>query len=147
MRAPWFAMQAFHYGEAKIGRLSSARPLSFALTAPMAGYLAVRWGERSAAIVGCAFVVASMLAWSQVDPGASNWAVMGALALAGVGLGVSSPSMAASVANAVDEENLGIAGAAQQLLTQVGIVTGIQLAETVQAAREHTVGLVASYHE
>jgi MFS family permease len=72
---------------------------------------------------------------------------MGALALAGVGLGVSSPSMAASVANAVDDENLGIAGAAQQLLTQVGIVAGIQLAETVQATREHTVGLVASYHE
>jgi EmrB/QacA subfamily drug resistance transporter len=139
---PLFLKQAFHYGETKI-----ARPLSFSLTAPIAGYLAVRWGERLAAIVGCAFVVASMLAWSQVDPGASNWAVMGALALAGVGLGVSSPSMAASVANAVEEENLGIAGAAQQLLTQVGIVAGIQLAETVQAARESAVGAVASYHE
>jgi len=144
---PLFLKEAFHYGETKIGLLSIARPLSFSLTAPAAGYLAVRWGERLAGIVGCAFVIASMLAWSQVDPGASNWAVMGALALAGVGLGVSSPSMAASVANAVDDENLGIAGAAQQLLTQVGIVTGIQLAETVQAAREHTVGLVASYHE
>jgi EmrB/QacA subfamily drug resistance transporter len=144
---PLFLKQAFHYGETKIGLLSIARPLSFSLTAPIAGYLAVRWGERLAAIVGCAFVVASMLAWSQVDPGASNWAVMGALALAGVGLGVSSPSMAASVANAVEEENLGIAGAAQQLLTQVGIVAGIQLAETVQAARESAVGAVASYHE
>jgi DHA2 family methylenomycin A resistance protein-like MFS transporter len=144
---PLFLKEAFHYGETKIGLLSIARPLSFSLTAPIAGYLAVRWGERLAAIVGCAFVVASMLAWSQVDPGASNWAVMGALALAGVGLGVSSPSMAASVANAVDEENLGIAGAAQQLLTQVGIVAGIQLAETVQAARAGAVGVVASYHE
>jgi hypothetical protein len=55
--------------------------------------------------------------------------------------------MAASVANAVDEENLGIAGAAQQLITQVGIVAGIQLAETIQAARQHSVGLVGSYHE
>jgi EmrB/QacA subfamily drug resistance transporter len=144
---PLFLKEAFHYGETKIGLLSIARPLTFSLTAPIAGYLAVRWGERSAAIVGCAFVVASMLAWTQVDPGASNLAVMGALALAGVGLGVSSPSMAASVANAVDEEHLGIAGAAQQLLTQVGIVAGIQLAETVQATREHTVGVVASYHD
>jgi EmrB/QacA subfamily drug resistance transporter len=144
---PLFLDEAFHYGETKIGLLSIARPLSFSLTAPIAGYLAVRWGERRAAIVGCAFVVASMLAWSQVDPGASNWAVMGALALAGIGLGVSSPSMAASVANAVEEENLGIAGAAQQLLTQVGIVAGIQLAETIQASREHAVGVVQSYHE
>jgi len=144
---PLFLKEAFHYGETKIGLLSIARPLSFSLTAPLAGYLAVRWGERLAAIVGCAFVVASMVAWTQVDPGASNWAVMGALALAGVGLGVSSPSMAASVANAVEEENLGIAGAAQQLLIQVGIVAGIQLAETVQAARQSAVGAVASYHD
>ncbi|MBV8303408.1 MAG: MFS transporter [Acidimicrobiia bacterium] len=144
---PLFLKEAFHYGETKIGLLSIARPLSFSLTAPVAGYLAVRWGERLAAIAGCAFVVASMLAWSQVEPGASNWAVMGALALAGVGLGVSSPSMASSVANAVEEENLGIAGAAQQLLTQVGIVAGIQLAETVQAARQPVVGLVQSFQD
>ncbi|MBV8982696.1 MAG: MFS transporter, partial [Acidimicrobiia bacterium] len=144
---PLYLDAAFHYGATKIGLLSIARPLSFSLTAPVAGYLAVRWGERLSAIVGCAFVVASMAAWSRVDPGASNWAVMGALALAGVGLGVSSPSMAASVANAVEEENLGIAGAAQQLLTQVGIVAGIQLAETVQTARQHADGVVQSYHE
>ena len=72
---------------------------------------------------------------------------MGALALAGVGLGVSSPSMAASVANAVEPENLGIAGAAQQLLTQVGIVAGIQLVETLQASRQHAVGLARSFQE
>ena len=67
--------------------------------------------------------------------------------LAGVGLGVSSPSMAASVANAVDEEHMGIAGAAQQLITQVAIVAGIQMAETTQAARQHTSGLVGSFHD
>jgi MFS family permease len=144
---PLFLKEAFHYGETKIGLLSIARPLSFSLTSPVAGYLAVRWGERLAAILGCAFVIASMLAWSTVGPGASNLNIMAALALAGVGLGVSSPSMAASVANAVDEANLGIAGAAQQLLTQVGIVAGIQLAETIQAARQHSVGLVGSFHE
>ena len=88
-----------------------------------------------------------MVVWSRIEPGSGNLAVMGALALAGIGLGVSSPSMAASVANAVEEENLGIAGAAQQLLSQVGIVAGIQLAETVQASRQHAVGLVASFQE
>jgi EmrB/QacA subfamily drug resistance transporter len=144
---PLFLKQAFHYGETKIGLLSIARPLSFSLTSPAAGYLAVRWGERRAAIAGCAFVISSMVAWSTVGPGSSNLAVMGSLMLAGIGLGISSPSMAASVANAVDEENLGIAGAAQQLITQVGIVAGIQLAETVQASRQHTVGLVRSFQQ
>ena len=143
---PIFLKEAFGYGETKVGLLSIARPLSFSLTAPVAGYLAVRWGERLAALIGTAAVVASMVAWTTVSPGAANLHIMGALALAGVGLGVASPSMAASIANAVDEESLGIAGAAQQLVTQVGIVAGIQLAETVQLARAG-VGQAASFHQ
>jgi len=143
---PIFLKDVFRYGETKIGLLSIARPLSFSLTAPVAGYLAVRLGERLAALVGTGLVVASMVVWTTVNPGAGNVHIMGALALAGVGLGVASPSMAASIANAVDEESLGIAGAAQQLVTQVGIVAGIQLAETVQAARASG-GQVASFHQ
>jgi hypothetical protein len=60
---------------------------------------------------------------------------------------VALPSMAASVANAVEDNHLGIAGAVQQLITQLGIVAGIQIAQTVQAAREREAGLVASYHQ
>jgi hypothetical protein len=54
--------------------------------------------------------------------------------------------MAATVAGAVDEEDLGIAGAAQQMMTQIGVVAGIQLMQTVQASGEGSVGLVGSYH-
>jgi len=53
--------------------------------------------------------------------------------------------MAATMANAVDEADLGIAGAAQQMMTQIGVVAGIQLMQTVQASAESSVGLVASY--
>jgi hypothetical protein len=62
-----------------------------------------------------------------------------------MGLGASSPSMAATIANAVDETDLGIAGAAQQMMTQIGVVAGIQLMQTVQAAGERSVGVVESY--
>jgi hypothetical protein len=51
------------------------------------------------------------------------------------------------VGNAVEPEDLGIASAAQQLLTQIGLVAGIQLMETVQAARQSSVGVVASFHD
>jgi hypothetical protein len=60
---------------------------------------------------------------------------------------VASPSIAASVANAVDEADLGIASAAQQLMTQVGSAAGIQVMETVQIAREPTAGLMGSFSE
>ena len=98
-------------------------------------------------MTGALCVCASAAAWQAVHPGSADVAVMVALALAGVGLGVALPSMAASVANAVEDDHLGIAGATQQLITQMGIVAGIQIAQTVQAAREREAGLVASYHE
>jgi EmrB/QacA subfamily drug resistance transporter len=144
---PLFLDEAFGYGATRIGVLTIARPLSFSLSAPVAGYLAVRLGERTAAVAGALFVCASAAVWQTVEPGSPAVAIMAALALAGVGLGVALPSMAASVANAVEDEHLGIAGAAQQLITQVGIVAGIQIAQTVQAAREGEAGLVASYHQ
>ena len=64
--------------------------------------------------------------------GSTDVMIMGALALAGVGMGIASPSLASSVTNAVDEADFGIAGAAQQMMMQVGIVFGIQIMQTVQ---------------
>jgi hypothetical protein len=64
-----------------------------------------------------------------------------------VGLGVATPSVAASVANAVDDEDLGVASAAQQLMAQVGIVAGIQVMATIQVSAEASVGLVGSFRQ
>lgn len=138
----------FGYGETKIGLISIARPLSFSVVAPVAGYLTVRVGERAAALTGSSAIAASMLVFTLVSPDNGGAAlVMLALALAGIGNGVASPAMSATLANAVPEADLGIAGAAQQLLTQVGQVAGIQLAQTLQESREASVGALASFHE
>ena len=58
-------------------------------------------------------------------------------AASGIGLGISSPSVAAGVANAVDDHDLGVASAAQQLMNNVGIVSGIQLMTTIQTSISH----------
>ena len=142
---PLLLSDVFGYGPARIGLLSISRPLSFAIVAPIAGYLAVRVGERSAGVSGAIAVTLSMLALARVDAGSSDLVVVGSLALSGIGLGAASPSMAATIANAVDDEDLGVAGAAQQLITQVGVVAGIQLMQTVQVSREASAGLVPSY--
>jgi EmrB/QacA subfamily drug resistance transporter len=143
--APTLLARMFGYGESKIGFFVLARPLSFSIAAPVAGYLAVRIGERTAAVTGTLVVVGSMLAFATITPDAGDVFIIGALALSGVGLGIASPSISSSVANSVDEESLGIASAAQQLVTQVGVVAGIQLMSTIQASREPVVGLNASF--
>jgi EmrB/QacA subfamily drug resistance transporter len=144
---PLFLDAVFGYTETRIGGLMIARPLAFAISGPVAGYLAVKVGERTSAVTGAMAVVASMIALSTVAPGTSDLVIIGALALSGIGLGASSPALAASVANAVDEADLGVAGAFQQMMTQFGVVVGIQVMQTVAASREAAVGPVEAYGE
>jgi EmrB/QacA subfamily drug resistance transporter len=143
---PFFLATAFGYGETRIGLLSIARPLAFAIAAPLGGYVALRVGERSAGLFGAVAVTVSMVGLAQVSPGGGDLWVIASLALSGIGLGAASPSMAATVANAVDEDDLGVAGATQQLVTQVGVVAGIQLMQTMQVSTEASLGLVGSFH-
>jgi MFS family permease len=144
---PIFLESVFDYPETRVGALMIARPLAFAIAGPVAGYVAVRVGERPSAVAGAAFVVASMVALSTVAPGSSDLVIVASLALSGVGLGCSSPALAASIANAVEERDLGVAGAFQQMLTQLGVVIGIQVMQTVSVVREPSVGAVAAYGE
>jgi hypothetical protein len=56
-----------------------------------------------------------------------------------------SPALASAVANAVDDGDLGIAGAAQQMVGQVGASVGGQVMLAVQTARAGGAGAVAAY--
>jgi len=144
---PIFLGSVFGYPETRVGGLMIARPLAFAIAGPLAGYVAVRVGERTSAVVGSAFVVASMVALSTVAPGTSDLVLVGALVLSGIGLGCSSPALAASIVNAVDERDIGVAGAFQQMMTQLGVVVGIQVMQTVSVVRRSAVGEVGAYGE
>jgi hypothetical protein len=52
--------------------------------------------------------------------------------------------MSAALANSVDEEDLGVAGGAQQMIASLGIVVGTQIMVTVQQANAAT-GVTDSY--
>jgi MFS family permease len=143
---PLFLERALGYGIGVTGLMQIARPLTFALSAPAAGYLATRTGERPAAVTGAALMAGSMLLFSGVGVGGAGVIVVLALGLSGLANGVAAPSLAASVANSVDVEQMGTASAGLQVFSQVGVICGIQLMETVEVAREHA-GLVGSFHD
>ncbi len=142
---PLLLQNEFGYTETHTGSLLIARPLVFAVAGPVAGYLTLRIGERQSAVLGAASITASMVALAAVAPGDSDLLIIGSLALSGLGMGASSPAMAAAIANAVDERDLGIAGATQQMVNQVGVVIGIQVMQATQAARAGVVGEVGAY--
>lgn len=125
--------QLFGYGESRTGLMVLVRPLTFSLIAPMSGYLAVRFGEKLAAVVGIFAVTCSMAVFTVVDGASPDLLILLALGLSGLGLGMAMPSISASVANSVDQTDLGIASASQQLVSQVATVAGVQLMTTVQA--------------
>jgi MFS family permease len=120
-------------GESAIGLLVIARPLTFSLVAPLAAMVTVRTGERLAGVVGALGVVASMLMFVLVGSDTHRAVVVVALALSGAGLGIASPALTSLTANAVAESDLGVAGAMQQLMAQMGAVLGSVVLTTVAA--------------
>jgi MFS family permease len=136
----------YHYSETRAGLESTARPLMFSVMAPVAGYAAVKVGERVLVVVGALILTVSMLAFTQLGPHPSQVAILVALALSGVGIGMATPTTVSASSNEVAPDELGVMSAAQQLITQIGIVTGIQVMVTVQASGGGGVGTLASFH-
>ncbi len=121
------------------------RPLSFSVSSPIAGYVAVRVGERRASVLGCALVVVSMGFFAVGATTESLALVFAALILSGLGLGTSQPSLISSAANAVEVESLGVANAAQVMVTQIGVVAGIQVLSTIQNGATTTGPFTVAY--
>jgi len=143
---PILMERVYGYSETAAGLLSTARPLMFSLSAPIAGYAAVKVGERWSVVAGAVALTVSMLVFTQVGGDPSVVLIVVALALSGLGNGVSTPSTASSAANEVAPDELGVMSAAQLLITQIGIVAGIQVMVTVQASSHGGAGTLASFH-
>lgn len=118
---------------ATVGNLVIARPLAFSLIAPLAALVTLRVGERTAGVAGALGLVVSMVMWATVGMDSSYVFIIAATAMSGIGLGIASPALTSLMANAVDENDLGVAGAMQQLMTQLGAVLGSAVLATISA--------------
>jgi EmrB/QacA subfamily drug resistance transporter len=144
---PLMMREVMQYSNGRISLVSLARPLFYGLAGPLAGYLAVRFGDRRAAMMGATAVGLSCVALAVIGPGTSDAYIFASLALAGAGFGGLFPPITAAVTKSVAERDLGIAGAASSIMVQIGMVIGIQFHQTVQESREATSGLLSSYHQ
>jgi EmrB/QacA subfamily drug resistance transporter len=142
---PFLMRDVFDYSLRATGYVMLCRPLTFSLFAPLAGYLTVRVGERRAGVAGTLAVVASMAIFAIAADQQLVALVVVGLVLSGLGLGASSPALVSSVANTVPEGDLGVANAAQQTVTQIGVVAGIQIMSAIQASGDGTGPFVVAY--
>jgi MFS family permease len=143
---PLLMEQVYGYTVSQVGFISIARPLVFAVSAPIAGYLTVRAGERNATLFGAGALFLSMVIFATLEASSTLVVIVVALALSGLGMGVSMPATSASMANELAESDYGVMSAAQLLAAQVGEVVGIQVVLTIQESIAKSSGLGNVHH-
>jgi MFS family permease len=143
---PLLMEQVYGYSVSEVGFVSVARPLLFAVSAPIAGYVTVHTGERLATVAGATCVLLSMLLFATLGPASGLGVILVALALSGVGMGIALPATSATMANEVVASEYGVMSAAQLMATQVGEVAGIQVVLTLQESVARRAGLGDAHH-
>jgi MFS family permease len=97
------------------------------LSAPVAGRLGVRYGERRLVVVASA-ALALVLGLMAVGAATTSVVVIAvALPLSGWALGHAQPGLISAMGHAVSEEDFGVAVSLQQTANQIGAVVGIGL--------------------
>lgn len=145
--APFLLHDVLGYDNTRTAFALLPRPLSNSIASALAGYVAVRFGERFTAVGGMAAMAAGLYVLTAVGPGSSFGQIVLALVLTGLGMGFSLPGLVSSVANSVEEKDFGATSAAQEMLMMVGMTLGMQGMQTLQAMRARVVGNAAGYHD
>jgi MFS family permease len=96
-------------------------------------------------VIGAIGIIVSMLLLSSVSAGSSDVVIALGLAMSGVGFGIAGPALTGLVANAVDDETVGVAGAMQQLLSQMGAVLGSTVMISIHEMTAGSTTVVRSY--
>lgn len=137
---PLLLTKVLGYSTAQTGWISIARPIAFSIIGPVAGYFVLRFGERKIGMFGSTLLAISLMLLATISASTGLIYIEIALVINGLGMGACAPAMIAALANSVDRSDLGVAGAASQTVSQVGVVAGMQLLLTIQQAREGAIG-------
>ena len=139
--------QVYGYSVSQVGFISVARPLLFAVERADrrlhdgadggADGDALRHGARSSSPWCCS---------PPSRPSSGLSVILVALALSGLGMGVSMPATSATMSNELAESEYGVMSAAQLLAAQVGEVAGIQAVLTIQESIARRSGLSNVHH-
>lgn len=129
--SPLLLDELFGYSVSAISLVLLFRPGAYSIVSPIGGRLATRAGERTMIIAGSVLMTLSMVAWVAAAHWTSLAMVIVGLLLAGLAMGLASPSYSTTVAAAVDPGDMGIANGMSSTFMNIGMLTGIQAMFTV----------------
>lgn len=122
---PYYIVNVLGYPATTGGLLLMACPLATALAAPCAGRLTDTLGTSRLSALGLGLELIGLWGISRLDASTSALAVIAALGLVGVGLGVFQVPNMSFVMGAIPREQQGVAGGMSQMMRTLGVVLGV----------------------
>jgi EmrB/QacA subfamily drug resistance transporter len=121
---PLFLINVQGYQAAQTGLLLACLPIAMAVSAPIAGRVADRYGCRLLCLSGMAILAVSGLVLSFLGPTTPAWYIIAALSLAGVAMGLVQSPAPAAISIVIPPGRLGIAMGLFNLLRFIGGTLG-----------------------
>ena len=144
---PLLMEQVYGYSVSQVGFISVARPLLFAISAPIAGYMTVRTGERTATLFGTGALFLSMVLFATLAPSSGLLVdLAGARRCRASAWACRCRPPRRPCRTSWPTSEYGVMSAAQLLATQVGEVAGIQAVLTIQESIARRSGLGNVHH-
>jgi MFS family permease len=147
--APFMVKRLFGYGTYKTALVIAVRPVLFSAGAWLVGRSGERVDNRSAQLIGSTLLTAGSIvtAWGAYEVSLA-WLLVG-LGVVGLGVGYGRPSNVASITNAVDQSDVGIATGVLNMTGQIGSAIGItvllaMVGESVEPSTFGNASLVAA---
>ncbi|KIR08452.1 MFS transporter [Levilactobacillus brevis] len=128
---PFYLQNILHWSVGAAGLMMISFPVIMAISAPFGGSLGDKYGRTSIVISGAIFLLVSQLLYITFGFGTSIVMMILATAVNGIGAGLFVSNNNTLVMESVKPHQLGIAGAVQSLLTNIGQVLGIVFANLI----------------
>ena len=124
---PLLLTARFAWSEAQIGFSLTALFVSNIAIAPLGGRLADRWGRRWPTVAGMLILALGLLPLALAGWQVELWLMLSSLAVAGVGLGLSSAGLQVSAVESVDPQDAGVASGVYSTSRYLGSIVGSSL--------------------
>jgi EmrB/QacA subfamily drug resistance transporter len=128
---PFLLIQGRGLDTQQAGLVLTAQPLVMAIVAPISGTLSDRIGSRLLSTLGMLILAAGLVLLALLAPHASLWAIAGALAFVGLGVGIFVSPNNSALMGAAPRHRQGIASGVLATARNVGMVLGIGFAGAI----------------
>lgn len=132
---PFFLQNILEFSPSKVGMLIFPVALAVMVIAPLGGRFSDRVGVRIPATIGLTLIALTVLSFTLLKPGVSDFDILWRQVVLGIGIGLFNPANNSAIIGSLPREKVGLASSFLALSRNLGIVIGVAFAEMVIAFR------------